>query len=141
MAVQTGDTVKVSYTGKTLDGAVFDSSEGREPLEFTVGEGQLIKDFENAVIGMNPGDTKTFQVEAENAYGPHHEQLVFVIPRTELPQDLEPEVNQRFQMQAGNGQDLVVTVTDASENDVTFDGNHPLAGKDLQFDIELVEVV
>lgn len=140
MAVQTGDTVKVNYTGKLMDGTVFDTSDGRDPLEFTIGQGQLIKDFEQAVIGMNPGDTKTVQIESQNAYGPHHDQLVFIVPREQLPEDIDPQVDQRFQMTADNGQDLVVTVTAASENDVTFDGNHPLAGKDLTFEIELVSV-
>ena len=141
MTVQSGDTVKVNYTGKLLDGTVFDTSDGREPLQFTVGQGQLIKDFENAVVGMNPGDTKTVQIASENAYGPHHDQLVFVIPRKELPEGIDPQVDQRFQMHAENGNDLVVTVIAASENDVTFDGNHPLAGKDLNFDISLAEIV
>jgi peptidylprolyl isomerase len=141
MAVQTGDTVKVNYTGRLLDGTVFDTSEGRGPLQFKVGEGQLIKDFESAVVGMNPGDTKTVQVEAANAYGRHHEGLVFVIPRTELPEDLEPQVNQQFQLQGSDGRKLTVLVTATAEDTVTFDGNHPLAGRDLEFDIELVELV
>jgi peptidylprolyl isomerase len=140
MAVQTGDTVKVNYTGRLLDGTVFDSSEGREPLEFKVGEGHLIKDFEQAVLGMSPGDTKTVQVEAANAYGPHQDELVFVVPRTQIPEGIDPQVNQSYQLQSSDGQKLAVLVIEAGEESVTFDGNHPLAGKDLEFDIELVEV-
>ncbi len=140
MAVQTGDTVKVNYTGRLLDGTVFDSSEGREPLEFTVGGGNLIKDFEEAVVGMSPGDTKTVQIEAVNAYGPHQDELVFVVPREQLPEGIEPQVNQAYQLQGNEGQKLTVLVTEAGDRSVTFDGNHPLAGKDLEFDIELVEV-
>lgn len=140
MAVQTGDTVKVNYTGRLIDGTVFDSSEGREPIEFKVGEGNLIKDFEAAVVGMNPGDTKKVQIEAANAYGPRQDDLVFVIPRAQIPEDIDPQVNQSFQLQGSDGQTLAVLVTDANEGNVTFDGNHPLAGKDLEFDIDLVEV-
>ena len=139
MTVKTGDTVKVNYTGKLMDGTVFDTSEGRGPLEFKVGDGKLIKDFEQAVIGMSPGDTKIVQIESENAYGPHKEGLVFVVPRTELPGDLDPQVNQAYQLQGQDGT-FAVLVTDTDEEKVTFDGNHPLAGRDLQFEIELVEV-
>ena len=140
MAAQTGDTVKVNYTGKLMDGTVFDSSDGGDPLEFTLGGGQLIPDFEEAVVGMNPGDTKTVQIEAKRAYGERHEQLIFVVPRTQLPEGISPEIDQRFQMTADNGQDFIVTVTALTDENVTFDGNHPLAGKDLTFDIELVSV-
>ncbi len=141
MAVQTGDTVKVNYTGRLLDGTVFDSSAGREPLEFKVGDGNLIKDFEQAVVGMNPGDTKKVQIEADNAYGQRQDELIFVIPRAQIPEDIDPQVNQPFQLQGSDGQTMAVLVTDANPESVTFDGNHPLAGKDLEFDIELVEVV
>jgi len=140
MAVQTGDTVKVIYTGRLLDGTVFDSSAGREPIEFKVGEGNLIGDFEQAVVGMNPGDTKKVQVEAANAYGQHKDELVIVIPRAQIPEGVDPQVNQSFQLQSGDGQAIAAVVTEAGEESVTFDGNHPLAGKDLEFDIELVEV-
>ena len=139
MTVKTGDTVKVNYTGKLMDGTVFDTSEGRGPLQFTVGQGQLIKDFEQAVVGMNPGDTKTVQIESADAYGPHQEKLVFVVPRTELPGDVDPQINQTYQLQGQDGT-FAVLVTATDEEKVTFDGNHPLAGRDLQFEIELVEV-
>jgi peptidylprolyl isomerase len=138
---KTGDTVKVHYTGKLDDGTVFDSSEGREPLEFKIGEGGLIPDFEQAVVGMKPGDSKTIQIASENAYGPYHEEMVIDIERKELPEDLEPKVDQKLQVQQKEGEEFVVTVTEVTETSVKLDGNHPLAGKDLTFDIELTEVV
>ena len=140
MAAQTGDTVKVNYTGRLLDGTVFDTSEGRGPLEFKVGEGQLIGEFEQAVLGMNPGDSRTVQIEAANAYGPHQEQLVFVIPRDQIPEGVDPQVDQAYQLQSSDGRQIAVLVMETSAESVTFDGNHPLAGRDLEFDIELVEV-
>ncbi len=140
MAVQTGDTVKVNYTGRLLDGTVFDSSEGREPIEFKVGDGHLIQDFEQAVLGMNPGDTKKVQIEASNAYGQRKDELIFIVPRAQLPEGIDPQVNQAYQLQSSDGQNVAVLVTEAGAESVTFDGNHPLAGKDLEFDIELIEV-
>ena len=139
--VKTGDTVKVHYTGKLDDGTVFDTSAEREPLEFTIGEGRLIPDFEQAVVGMEPGESKNIQIAAENAYGPYHEEMVIVIERKDIPEGLDPQVNQKLQVQQQNGQPFVVTVTEVSESSVTLDGNHELAGKDLTFDIQLVEIV
>ncbi len=138
---KTGDTVKVHYTGKLDDGSVFDSSENKQPLEFTIGQGQLIPDFENAVVDMSPGDSTTVHIAAENAYGPYHEEMVIVVNRTDLPENFEPRVNQRVQIRQESGREFAVTVAAVSENDVTFDGNHVLAGKDLTFDIQLVEIV
>jgi peptidylprolyl isomerase len=135
-----GDTVKVHYTGKLDDGSVFDSSENEQPLEFTIGQGQLIPDFENAVVDMSPGDSTTVHITAENAYGPYHEEMVIVVNRSDLPENFEPSVNQRLQIRQESGREFAVTVIDVSENDVTFDGNHVLAGKDLTFDIQLVEI-
>ena len=135
-----GDTVKVHYTGKLDDGSVFDTSADREPLQFTIGEGQIIPDFEKAIIGMNPGDTKNIQIPSDNAYGPHDEERVMVVDRSEFPEDLKPEVDQRLQVRQSDGQVFAVTVTDVSESKVTLDGNHPLAGKDLTFDIQLTEI-
>ena len=137
---KTGDTVKVHYTGKLDDGTVFDTSADREPLEFKIGEGQLIPDFEQAVVGMNAGESKTIQIPSDNAYGPHHEEMIMVVDRKEFPQDLEPKVDQRLQVRQPDGQEFVVTVTAVSETNVTLDGNHPLAGKDLTFDIQLAEI-
>ncbi len=135
-----GDTVKVHYTGKLDDNSVFDSSEGRSPLEFTIGQGQVIPGFEKAVIGLDEGGSASVRIEPKDAYGVRHDNLVFVIDRGELPEDLNPQMDQRFQMRSDNGQELVVTVTGISEKDVTFDANHPLAGQALNFDIQLVEV-
>ena len=138
---KTGDVVKVHYTGKLDDGTVFDSSDGREPLQFTIGEGQLIADFEQAVVGMNPGDSKTVQIATDNAYGPRHEEMVIEIDRKDLPENLDPKVDQKLQVRQNEGQEFVVTVTAVTETSVTLDGNHPLAGKDLTFDIQLSEII
>jgi peptidylprolyl isomerase len=135
-----GDTVKVHYTGKLDDGSVFDTSADREPLQFTIGEGQIIPDFEQAVVGMNPGDSKTVQIPSDRAYGPHREEMVMEVDRNEFPADLEPKVDQRLQVSQQDGQTFAVTVTAVSETKVTLDGNHPLAGKDLTFDIQLSEI-
>ena len=137
---KTGDTVKVHYTGKLDDKTIFDTSEGREPLQFTIGEGRLIPDFEQAVLGMKPGETKTINIPPERAYGPHHEEMVIVVNRQDIPEDLKPEVNQRLQVQQADGQVCIVTVTSVSESSVTLDSNHPLAGKELTFDIQLAEI-
>jgi peptidylprolyl isomerase len=138
---KTGDTVKVHYTGKLDDGSVFDTSAEREPLQFTIGEGQIIPDFEQAIVGMNPGESKTVQIPSEKAYGPRHEEMVMEVDRNEFPADLEPKVDQRLQVRQQDGQTFAVTVTAVSESKVTLDGNHPLAGKDLTFDIQLTEIV
>lgn len=135
-----GDTVKVHYTGKLADGSVFDSSQQRGPLEFTLGQGQLLSGFEQAVEGMQVGQSTTAQIAAADAYGERDEQQVIQVPREQLPQDLNPEVGQRLRMQGQNGQDLVVNVTAVNEAAITLDANHPLAGEDLTFEIELVEI-
>ncbi len=136
-----GDTVKVHYTGKLENGTVFDTSENREPLEFTVGEGQVIPGFENAVVGMQPGESKTAQIPAKEAYGEHHEEMVIQGPRDQFPPDVEPEVGQQLQVRQQHGQSFVVNVTDVSDDTVTLDANHPLAGQNLTFDISLVDIV
>ncbi len=135
-----GDSVKVHYTGKLNDGTVFDSSEGREPLEFTLGEGQVIPGFESAVVGMNTGETKTTEIPSDEAYGPHHPEMVLVVPRSQFPPDIKPEVGDQLQLSQTNGESFVVSVTDVTPEAVTLDANHPLAGKDLTFDIKLVDV-
>jgi FKBP-type peptidyl-prolyl cis-trans isomerase 2 len=137
---KTGDTVKVHYTGKLKDGTVFDTSADREPLEFKIGERRLIPDFEEAVVGMEPGESKSIEITAENAYGSHNKDMVMVVERKDIPEGLDPQVNQRLQVQQQSGQSFVVTVTDVSEASITLDGNHPLAGKDLTFDIQLTEI-
>jgi len=137
---QPGDTVKVHYTGTLEDGTVFDSSIDREPLEFTIGEGQLIPGFEEAVVGMSQGESKTVEIPADEAY-PYHEELVFVVERDQLSPDLQPEVGQQLQFQQEDGTIVTLKVIDISELSVTLDANHPLAGKDLTFDIQLVEIL
>ncbi len=140
MTAKNGDTVKVHYTGKLQDGTVFDSSMSREPLEFAIGSGNIIPGFENAVIGMNPGDSKTETIPAENAYGPHREEMVLVVERGQIPEDVAVEVGQQLQIRQQEGQVIPVIVTDISDSQVTLDANHPLAGEDLVFDIELVGI-
>lgn len=135
-----GDTVKVHYTGRLDDGTVFDTSSGREPLEFTIGTGQIIAGFEEAVVGMNTGESKTTMIPADAAYGPHRDELVLEVDRNQFPPHLDPQVDQQLQIRQGDNQTIIVTVTDVSDASVTLDANHPLAGKDLTFDIELVAV-
>lgn len=139
--VKNGDQVKVHYTGKLPDGTVFDSSMQREALQFTVGEGQLISGFEKAVMGMEIGQEKTFTISAADAYGLHNQELVFNVARDSLPANVDPSVGQRFQIRQKDGSVTAVTVAAIAETNVTFDANHPLAGKDLTFDIQLVEIV
>lgn len=135
-----GNTVKVHYTGTLEDGTTFDTSVGREPLEFTLGEGKMIPGFEEAVKGMQVGQSKTITIPAEEAYGPYYDDLVIIVERDQLPEGLDPEVDQQLQMQQTDGRTAVVIVTDVSETTITVDANHHLAGKDLTFEIELVEI-
>ncbi len=139
--VTNSDTVRVHYTGKTDDGVVFDSSREREPLEFTMGQGQLIPGFEKAVEGMKIGDSTTVRIPADQAYGEKHEDMVVDISRQQIPPDISPEVGMVLQMQQPNGMPLNVTVTQVTDDSVTLDANHPLAGQALTFEIELVEIV
>ncbi len=135
-----GDTVKVHYTGKLQDGTVFDSSDEREPIEFTIGEGQVISGFEQAVVGMEPGETKTTTVPADEAYGSHRDEMLLEVEREQFPEDIQPETGQQLQISQPDGRTFFVTISDVSESSVTLDANHPLAGKDLTFEIRLVEV-
>jgi len=135
-----GDTVNVHYTGKLEDGTVFDSSVEREPLEFTLGAGTIVPGFEEAVRGMQAGQSKTVTIPSQEAYGPRRDEMVLVIERTELPPELKPDVGQQLQMQQSDGRAVSVLVTDVSETTITIDANHPLAGKDLTFEIELLEI-
>ncbi|XGV99175.1 MAG: peptidylprolyl isomerase [Leptolyngbya sp. BL-A-14] len=137
---KSGDTVKVHYTGKLDDGTVFDSSENREPLEFTLGSGSIIPGFERAVLGMNPGESKTEVIPTDDAYGPHLDEMVVVVDRQQMPPEIEPQVGQQLQLQQQDGQILPVIITDVSDGSVTLDANHPLAGEALTFDIQLVEI-
>ncbi|MBI5115396.1 peptidylprolyl isomerase [Candidatus Poribacteria bacterium] len=135
-----GDTVKVHYTGKLEDGTVFDSSTGREPLEFQVGEGEVIQGFDEAVVGMEIGQSKTTAIGIEKAYGPRMEEMVVKLQRDRLPPDLDLKVDQVLQMRSPNGQIMRVIVTGISNSEITVDANHPLAGKNLSFDIQLVGI-
>ncbi len=135
-----GDTVKVHYTGTLEDGTVFDSSLSREPLQFTIGEGRLIQGFEEAVEGMEVGESKTEKISADKAYGPHFKELVVKVDKSQLPPDMELEVGQRLEIRQDDGRTTPVTITEVTDENVTLDANHPLAGKDLIFHIELVEL-
>ena len=139
--VKKGNTVRVHYTGTLDDGSVFDSSKEKEPLEFTLGQRQIIPGFEEAVMGMKVGETKSIHITAENAYGLHRDELVVDVPLDQLPQDLNLEVGRKLQMRQTSGQSIVVTVIGISEKEVTLDANHALAGQDLKFEIELIEIV
>jgi peptidylprolyl isomerase len=138
-AANTGDTVRVHYTGKLEDGSVFDTSAGRDPLEFRLGGGEVIPGFEEAITGMAPGDERRVTIPAAEAYGPRREELILVVSRSELPAELEPEVGQQLQM-SQDGQDFVVTISDVTAQDVVLDANHPLAGEDLTFELQLVDI-
>lgn len=138
---KSGDTVKIHYTGKLDDGTVFDSSINRDPLEFTLDQGQVIPGFEQAVVGMSPGESKTQKIPVDQAYGPYREDMVIQVSKEMLPPDLQPEVGQQLQVQQPTGQAIPVIVTDVSNGQVTLDANHPLAGENLTFDIQLVEIV
>lgn len=136
-----GDRVRVHYSGFLEDGTMFDSSLEKEPFEFTLGEEMVIPGFENAVIGMKVGDTKKVSVPPEEAYGNYSEDLVVVIDRAQIPDHIDPELGMMLQVRSQEGTTTNVTITDISEDTVTLDGNHPLAGKELTFEIELLEIV
>ena len=138
--LEDGNKVKVHYTGKLNDGTVFDSSVEREPLEFTIGAGQMISGFEAAVREMQVGQVKTVTIPAEEAYGPRNEEMVLVVERDQLPENSNIRVGQRLEKQQEDGNTAVLVVTDFSDTTITLDANHPLAGRDLTFEIELVEV-
>jgi peptidylprolyl isomerase len=135
-----GDTVKVQYTGTLEDGSIFDTSVGGEPLEFTLGQGQLIPGFEKAVIGMKVGESKTVNIPVDDAYGPYRDDLVAVVGRENLPEGMNPVVGQQLQITQADGSAIVVTVIKVSETTITIDANHPLVGKNLIFEITLVEI-
>ncbi len=138
--VKAGDTVKVHYTGKLEDGTVFDTSVEDEPLEFIVGSGTLIPGFEQAVVGMSPGESKVEKIVSDEAYGPYQEEMVMQVERETMPAEFTPEVGQQLEIQRSTGEILPVTIIDVSEETVTLDANHPLAGMDLIFEIQLLEI-
>ncbi len=136
-----GDTVRVHYTGKLGDGTVFDTSDESEPLEFTIGKGQIIPGFEQAVVGMKPGETKTTTIPPEEAYGSRREDMTLTVDRGQFPEEIKPEPGQQLQIQQPDGRAAIVVVSGVSESTVTLDANHPLAGQPLTFEIRLVDVV
>lgn len=138
---KSGDTVRIHYTGKLEDGTVFDTSTDREPLKFKIGEGKVIPGFEQAIVGMNTGDSKTAEIQAKDAYGQHLKEMVQSIDRIHFPEHIKPQIGQQLQIPQDDGKNILVKVADVTESSVTLDANHPLAGKDLTFDIQLVEIV
>jgi FKBP-type peptidyl-prolyl cis-trans isomerase 2 len=139
--VKKGDTVKVHYHGKLTSGETFDSSEGREPLEFEVGSGMVIKGFDDGVTGMLVGDKKTINIPFIEGYGPRNPDMVIDMPKERFPADMELEPGMPLVMSDGQGQQFQVTITEIKEGSVMLDANHPLAGQDLVFDLELIEIV
>src|SRR5204863_5579536 len=139
--VKSGDKIKVHYHGRLTNGETFDKSEGREPLEFEVGSGMVIKGFDDGVTGMSVGEKKTINIPYDEAYGPRNPEMVIEMPKDRFPQDMEIEPGMPLMMSDGQGQQFQVTVAQIKDESVTLDANHPLAGKDLVFDLELVEIV
>ncbi|TYC80007.1 peptidylprolyl isomerase [Stappia sp. BW2] len=137
---KSGDTVRLHYKGTLDDGSVFDSSEGRDPLEFTVGSGQIIPGLDQAIPGMKVGDEKTVRIEPDNAYGAHNPGARQAVPRSNIPDNIPLEVGLQLQAQTENGQMMTVTVVEISENEVILDANHPLAGQALTFEIQLTSI-
>jgi peptidylprolyl isomerase len=139
--VKAGDRVKVHYRGWLEDGTVFDSSQERDPFEFVVGERRVISGFEDAVVGMSQGDTKTLEIAPENGYGPHRKELIFDVDKSRFPADLDLSPGARVQARSEAGTVAIMTVTGVNGASVTLDGNHPLTGRTLNFEIRLEEIV
>jgi FKBP-type peptidyl-prolyl cis-trans isomerase 2 len=138
---KSGDKVKVHYHGKLTNGETFDTSNGREPLEFEIGSGMVIKGFDDGVTGMAIGDKKTITIPSNEAYGPKNPEMVIDVPKDRFPEDMELEIGMPLAMSNGNGQPFQVTIVEIKEDSVLLDANHPLAGMDLVFDLELVDIV
>ncbi len=137
---QSGDTVKVHYTGKLKGGEVFDTSREREPLQVTIGEHQVIPGFENALTDLEVGESKQITLTPDEAYGPYREDMLVRVDRSRFPENVDPQIGQRYQVQSADGSPLTVMVKETEGEAVTLDANHPLAGKELVFDLELVEI-
>ena len=137
---KTGDNVKINLTGKLEDGSVFTSTADSEPLEFKLGEGKILPGIEHAVEGMNVGESKSINVPPEQGFGQPRDELIEKVGRDTFPKNIEPKIGQKLQVPQQQGQPMVVRVVDVSDESVTLDANHPLAGKELAFDLELVEV-
>ena len=138
--IEKDSKVKVHYTGKLETGEVFDTSRQREPLEFTMGQGQLIPGFENAILGLAVGEETTASIPSSEAYGEHNPEMVITVTKDQLPEDMEPAEGLQLQLNQPNGQPIPCVVAKVEGEDVTIDANHPLAGKDLTFDIEVVDI-
>ncbi len=136
-----GDTVRVHYTGKLDDGTVFDTSRSRQPLQFTIGNGQVIAGFEKAIAGMNVGESKTAVIPVEQAYGSRRDDMIVTVKRDQLPAGLDVKVGQRLELTQADDSVMLVTVMGTTESSITLDANHPLAGKALTFDLELMGIV
>jgi FKBP-type peptidyl-prolyl cis-trans isomerase 2 len=141
MQVKTGDVVRVHYTGTLVDGSQFDSSVGRNPLEFTVGAGQMIAGFDAGVLGMAVGEKKTLQIDPDHGYGQSNPEAIIEFPRTNVPEGMEIEIGMQLNLQNEYGQPVPVVIMEITEEVVIMDANHSLAGKDLIFEVELVEIV
>jgi len=139
--VKSGDTVKIHYHGTLTDGSIFDSSNGREPLEFEVGSGMVIPGFDAGVMNMVVGDKKQIHIPFMEAYGPSQAEMIMDFPKNQFPEDMVPEVGMQLQMSSQDGQNFPVVIVEVADETVKLDANHPLAGKDLVFDLELVEIV
>lgn len=139
MPIKKGDTVKAHYTGKLANGEIFDSSKEREPLEFTLGKGQLIPGFEAAVEGKEAGDSVTVVISPKDAYGETDPEMVFTVPRAQVPDNIPLEVGTPLHLSNDKGQQMDVVITEVGPDELTLDANHPLAGKELTFDIEIID--
>ena len=138
---KTGDTVRINYAGRLTDGTAFDSSEGREPLQFTLGEGQVIRGLESHITGMEQGTKSTVTIPCDEAYGPHRAEAIQTLERSKVPQGIDIEVGTQLQAKTADGSMLPIRVVEVDDSVVKVDANHPLAGQDLVFDVELVEIV
>lgn len=140
MAVKANDTVKVHYTGTLNNGQVFDTSEGKDPLEFTLGQGQIIPGFESAVIGMEVEEKKTVNIPSDQAFGQRVPELIQEVPKADLPEEIKPEVGMQLMSQTPDGQQTPLVITEVKEETIIVDANHPLAGQDLTFDFTVVAI-
>ncbi|MGD8963283.1 MAG: peptidylprolyl isomerase [Desulfobacterales bacterium] len=137
---QIGDLVSVHYTGKLKTGEVFDSSKDRDPLEFTLGNKELLTGFEDGVMGMKPGESKSVMLEPEDAFGDRREDLLLKLPKKEFPQNITPSIGLQLTLSNASGNKMTVVITEVGEKSVTLDGNHPLSGQTVVFDIKLLEI-
>ena len=138
--VKKNNTVKVHYVGKLSDGQVFDTSEGKEPLEFTLGQGKLIAGFEKGLIDMKINEKKTITISKEEAYGESREDLIQEVDKSQLPEDITPEVGMGLVSKSADGNEMNLLIVEVKETTIVIDGNHPLAGKELTFDLEVVDI-